>query len=86
MDCGEVAEQYNAPLPPQSIKIFHGGLTVHMFQYDNYTLIPPAPATVSYKVAQMDFRPPAYHGFLGAWYRIGVASAINKPPVIIHTF
>ena len=61
-------------------KKFTDGLVVCMFQYGDYALILPAHAAVYQQVAQTDYRTTTKQGFLGAWYRIGVALTINKSP------
>ena len=61
-------------------KHFMDGLVVRMFPYSDYALILPAHAAVYQQVAQTDSHTTTKQGFLGAWYRIGVALAINKLP------
>ena len=51
-------------------KRFTDGLTVRMFQYGDYVLIPPAHAAGYRQAAPPDSRAPSEQGFLGAWYRI----------------
>ena len=61
-------------------KSFTDGLFLLMFQYGDYDFILSAHTAVYPQAVQTDSCTPVKKGILGAWYRIGVASLINKSP------